>query len=299
MDMSEHPPTNPSEVSAAAPVAGEAVLQGSTLTRHRQCISCGYDLYSLALTGVCAECGTPVARTLAVKTLSELDEKGVGRWMVGLRLWLICSILCVAIVPVMFTLGVLVGVGGELVAMMVGYGLPLGIYVCYFIACGFAASDALVPTRTRVALLGGLGVASASMVAWVVILSSGRASDWGTLAVVCVLLTVQSVCNFAHFAALGDTLERVSVRAGRDATTRMCRTFKWYTIIWHGMELLLVLVVIAMILLKEDRLVEGPVAAWFFSWIGHAAWVITGLVVLARLLAAGRRERAFGTAAQG
>lgn len=91
----------------------EAIEVGALVGEYRPCLSCGYNLRSISVGGVCPECGAPAADSLRSDLLTHAPKEYVARlrrgaWLVVLGM--LCTVLswCVQ----WGVMGVAVGAGG-------------------------------------------------------------------------------------------------------------------------------------------------------------------------------------------
>ena len=67
---------------------------------HVPCFQCGYDLFGIEANSSCPECGGAVIRSADPKRLVFMNERLLRRMRAGVRMWIICLLMNLLLVPV-------------------------------------------------------------------------------------------------------------------------------------------------------------------------------------------------------
>ena len=264
----------------------ECGMQALGLLR-RECVNCEYDLTGLEASGVCPECGTSVAFTLRHPLIRDLSASKARHASGGL--WLM-----VGAYGAIFAGGLLAAVAASTGAALL---LPLlamawlGMYIAGMIRLVLGTPRV---TRAKVVSLASAGVAVGTFIVMAALPMFGvdpSEGVWG------LMILVASGGVYAHLASLAVIVRQIAYGLGRRRIAAVGTRWVYYTCIWHGLVWLSV-VGIGLCFAgasagrSGDFLgMAGPfIAAWFFSWIGHAVWVIAGLVMMIRLARAARAQ---------
>ncbi|MGH7130598.1 MAG: hypothetical protein ACREJO_01440 [Phycisphaerales bacterium] len=269
--------------SAACPECG---MQALGLLR-RECFNCEYDLTGLESSGVCPECGTAVALTLQHPLIRELDPAKARHASGGL--WLMVGAYSALFVGGL--LGAAFTSAGATIMLPVLALAWLGLYIAGTIRLVLGTPKV---TRAKIVCLVGAGVSLGTFVMMILLPMCGvdpSEAMWG------MMILVASGGMYAHLAALALIVRQIAYGLGRRRLAAVGTRWVYYTCIWHGLVWLSV-IAIALCFVRtstgssSDIFGSGApfIVAWFFSWFGHAVWVIVGMVMMIRLARAARAQ---------
>lgn len=251
------------------------------------------------MTSSCPECGRSVAETCNRPLMR--DEPGrccqLGSWLGGLW-W--CSLAA--------------GIGGTLLVLAATLfgGLSAGrsVAVLTLVAAGGSLLAAII------AMIGSFAaVAHASVCARRALIATILTAFLVSTVVACLLaadygigiarssaetllkasLIPIAVSSFAMFVFGSQTLAWIASRTDRFVLKPQTNRFAFLTMVWHGVVLVDVLILSLFVLFDGagqlgDAIAYPLIAAWFFSWFGHAGWLIYAMVTIARVRSAVRAE---------
>lgn len=251
------------------------------------------------MTSSCPECGRSVAETCKCPLMR--DEPGrccqLGSWLGGLW-W--CS-LAAGIAVTLLVLGatlfagfgvdssmatlILVLAGGVLLATLVAM---IGSFaaVAHASACARRALIATIVT----AFLGSTVVACQLAADKGIAISRSSAETLMKVSLIPI-----AISSFSMFLFGSRTLAWIAARTDRFVLKPQTNRFAFLTMVWHGVVLADVLILSLFVLFDGagqfgDAIAYPLIAAWFFSWFGHAGWLIYAMVTIARVRSAVRAE---------
>lgn len=254
---------------------------------RRECFNCEYDLTGLEPSGVCPECGTSVAFTLQHPLIRDLSASKARHASGGL--WLM-----VGAYSALFVGGLLAAAAASTGAAIL---LPLlalawlGMYIAGTIRLVLGTPKV---TRAKVVCLVSAGVAVGTFVMMAALPMCGVEPSEGVWG---LMILVASGGVYAHVASLSVIVRQIAYGLGRRRMAAVGTRWVYYTCIWHGLVWLSV-IGIGLVFVgasagrSSDVLNSGGffIGAWFLSWIGHAVWVIVGLVMMTRLARSARAQ---------
>jgi len=258
-----------------------AAFAAATVTAHRTCIGCGYDVVGLPVDGVCPECGKAVAITRARPLIRDLGDAGLTLHL-GVKGMMLAAWIIVASGPAVFVVG-------QFALAIFGLGL-----LVYLLSWGWLLRGFVIASRhdRRINQLVTPTMCWVMMVSLIIALGSAAAATAVTMTnnnserLVFAVLLLTSLSSAVHFLGLPIALNALRSMVDGRSSAAARWAYNAFTLILHGICLLWSVAVELVMLSSSSGSASNSLefaASYLFTLPVHAAWILVTAIVFTRL----------------